>query len=183
MNPSTSTIATGSLKPDSPSSVRARRRSMLDPRSTEKIAALSVQATIEPSSRPSSVVRSSSQEAVRPTIAAVITVPTVASDRLTPSTGRISPQPAASPPSNRISASAMMPIVLGQLHVLDVAAEVDQPEHVGADQHAQAEHQQQAGHAQPPGHQRGGDAEGQQPAGDQDEGAVLHRPSLWTGLG
>ena len=42
MKPSTSTIATGSLKPDSPSSVRARRRSRLDPRSTEKIAALSV---------------------------------------------------------------------------------------------------------------------------------------------
>ena len=42
MNPSTSTIATGSLRPDSPSSVRARRRFRLEPRSTEKIAALSV---------------------------------------------------------------------------------------------------------------------------------------------
>ena len=38
----------------------------LDPRSTEKIAALSVAATIEPSSRPSSVLRSSSQRGGEP---------------------------------------------------------------------------------------------------------------------
>ena len=54
MKPSTSTTATGSLRPDSASRIRARRLSRLEPRSTEKIAALSVAATIEPSRRPSS---------------------------------------------------------------------------------------------------------------------------------
>ncbi len=85
---------------------------MLDPRKTEKIAALSVQATIDPSSIPSSVLRSSSHDAVNPTRAAVTTVPRVASETLTPSTGLISFHPAASPPSKRISASATIPIVL-----------------------------------------------------------------------
>ncbi len=42
MNPITRRNAIGSLKPDSASSVRASRRLMLEPRSTEKIAALSV---------------------------------------------------------------------------------------------------------------------------------------------
>src|SRR5436190_2318752 len=110
IRPSTSTIATGSLRPDSASRTRASRRSMLDPRRTEKTAAPSVAATIEPSSRPSSVLRSSSTAAIRPTIAAVPTVPTTASERLGQRTGRISSQPAASPPSNRIRASAITPI-------------------------------------------------------------------------
>src|SRR5215211_4852018 len=111
IRPSTRTMATGSLRPDSASSMRARRRSMLDPRSTEKTAAPSVAATIEPSNSPWSVLRSSSQPAARPTIAPVATVPRVASERLGHSTGRISSQPAASPPSNRISARAITPIV------------------------------------------------------------------------
>ena len=50
MKPSTSRTATGSLKPASPSSVRASRRRSVDPRSTANTAAPSVAATIEPSS-------------------------------------------------------------------------------------------------------------------------------------
>ena len=84
---------------------------MLEPRSTEKIAALSVAATIEPMSIPSSIERSSSHAAVSPTPTAVRIVPANASERLVDSTGRISPQPALRPPSKRISATAMMPIV------------------------------------------------------------------------
>ena len=42
MNPSTSRTATGSLRPDSPSSVRASRRRSVEPRSSAKIAAPSV---------------------------------------------------------------------------------------------------------------------------------------------
>ena len=61
MKPSTRITATGSFRPDSASSVRARRRFRLEPRSTEKIAALSVPATIEPSRKPSSQLRSEQQ--------------------------------------------------------------------------------------------------------------------------
>ena len=71
MNPSTSSTATGSLKPDSPSSVRASLRRSVEPRSSAKIAAPSVAATIEPSSSPSSVEKSNSQAAARPVITAV----------------------------------------------------------------------------------------------------------------
>ena len=55
MKPITSSTATGSLKPASPSSVRASRRRSVEPRSSAKIAAPSVEAMIEPSSSPSSV--------------------------------------------------------------------------------------------------------------------------------
>ena len=59
MKPMTSSTATGSFMPASPSSVRARRRLSVDPRSSAKIAAPSVADTIEPTSSPSSSVRSS----------------------------------------------------------------------------------------------------------------------------
>ena len=111
MNPITSSTATGSLKPASPSSVRATLRRSVDPRSSAKIAAPSVEATIEPSSSPSSVPRSNSQTAAMPVIAAVAKVPTTARLIAGRSTGRISSKPAISPPSNRISASATIPIV------------------------------------------------------------------------
>jgi hypothetical protein len=112
MNPSTSTTARGSFSPDSASSVRARRRFSPEPRSTEKIAALSVTDTIEPSSSPWSIDRSRSHVAASPVTAAVTSVPTVASEIPGQSTGRTSLQPAAKPPSNRISESATTPIVL-----------------------------------------------------------------------
>ncbi len=110
MNPITSRTATGSLKPASPSSVRARRLRSVEPRSSAKIAAPSVEAMIEPSSRPSSVERSNSQTAAMPVIAAVANVPSTASPIAGRRTGRISAKPAVSPPSNRISASATTPI-------------------------------------------------------------------------
>ena len=111
MKPITSSTATGSLKPASPSSVRASLRRSVEPRSSAKIAAPSVDAMIEPSSSPSSVLRSNSQTAAIPVIAAVANVPTSARPIAGRRTGRISSKPAISPPSNRISASATMPIV------------------------------------------------------------------------
>jgi hypothetical protein len=47
LKPMTSRTATGSLRPASPSSVRATRRRSVEPRSTAKIAAPSVAATVE----------------------------------------------------------------------------------------------------------------------------------------
>ena len=111
MNPSTSSTAIGSLKPASPSSVRSSRLRSPDPRSSEKTAAPSVEATIEPTSRPSSVEKPNSHDAAKPVTTAVISVPGSASPIAGRSTGRISPQPAVSPPSNRIRASAITPIV------------------------------------------------------------------------
>jgi hypothetical protein len=82
----------------------------VEPRSSEKIAAPSVEATIDPSRRPSSVLRSKSQIAAMPVRPAVTNVPTRARLMAGRSTGRISSNPAVSPPSNRITASATMPI-------------------------------------------------------------------------
>ena len=111
MKPSTSRTAIGSLKPDSASSVLASLRSSVELRSSAKIAAPSVDARTAPISSPSSVERSSSHAAARPVTTAVTTVPTTASDTADGSTARISNRPDVSPPSNRISASATIPIV------------------------------------------------------------------------
>ncbi len=73
MKPSTSSTAIGSLKPASPSSVRSSRRRSPEPRSSENTAAPSVEATIDPSSSPSTVVNPNSQDAARPVTTAVIT--------------------------------------------------------------------------------------------------------------
>ena len=73
------------------------------------MAAPSVDATIEPSSRPSSVPKSNSHTAARPETAAVMKVPTRARLIAGRNTGRISPKPALSPPSNRIRPSATTP--------------------------------------------------------------------------
>ncbi len=111
MKPMTSRTATGSFMPASPSSVRASRRLSVEPRSSAKIAAPSVADTIEPTSMLCSSVKSSSRYAARPVMTAVSSVPTSARLSAEPSTGRISGRPAAKPPSKRISASAMIPIV------------------------------------------------------------------------
>ncbi len=111
MNPITSSTAIGSLKPDSPSSVRAIRRRSVEPRSRAKIAAPSVDATMAPRSSPSRVERSNSHAAASPVRAAVISVPTVARLTAGPRTGRISLMPARRPPSKRIRARAMIPMV------------------------------------------------------------------------
>ena len=111
MNPITSRIATGSLKPASPSSVRASLRRSVDSRRSAKIAAPSVDEMMAPSSIPSSVEKSNSHDAAKPQSTHVPSVPTIARPSDGRSTGLISSKPAVSPPSNRISASATMPIV------------------------------------------------------------------------
>ena len=110
MQPMMSRIAIGSLMPDSPSSARASRRRSVVPRRTANTAAASVAATVEPSSMASSAVRSRIRPATTAVTAAVSTVPTVARAIEVHSTGRISLKPLERPPSNRISASAMIPI-------------------------------------------------------------------------
>ena len=111
MKPTTSSTATGSFIPASPSSVRASLRRSVDPRNRAKMAAPSVADTIEPTSSPSSVVRSNNHAATRPAITAVTSVPTSARPIASLRTGRISRNPAVRPPSNRISASATTPMV------------------------------------------------------------------------
>jgi hypothetical protein len=83
----------------------------VEPRRSEKIAAPSVDEMIAPRSSPSSVLRSNSQMAAIAVMPAVTNVPTIARLSAGRSTGRISPNPAVRPPSNRISASATIPIV------------------------------------------------------------------------
>ena len=109
MQPITSRIATGSLRPDSPSSVRARRRRSVEPRSTANTAAASVAATVEPSSSACSGSRSRIAAAATAVSAAVSSVPSVARITAVGSTGRISSKPLERPPSNRIIATATMP--------------------------------------------------------------------------
>ena len=100
MHPITSSTATGSLTPDSPSSVRASRRRSVDPRSTANTAAASVAATVEPSISASSVLSSpNSPIAASAVTPAVISVPSVASATDTRITGRISAHPEDRPPS------------------------------------------------------------------------------------
>ena len=105
MNPSTRNTATGSLKPASPSSVSARRRRSEEPCSSAKTAAPSVEARIEPSSRPSSVERSNSSGGEARDHRGHGGADDGEPERR-PSTGRNSCQPVARPPSNRITASA-----------------------------------------------------------------------------
>ena len=95
------------------------------------------------------MLRSSSQEAVSPTIAAVATVPTVASERLTPGLGGSRPTRPPSP-LEQDQRQGDHADAARQLHVLDVAAEVDQPEHIQADHHPDREHEHEAGHAARP---------------------------------
>ena len=111
MKPSTSSTATGSLSADSASSVRATFLLRVEPRRTENTAALSVAARIDPRSNPSSTEKSNSQAAANPAITAVRMVPTNASPLAARRTGLTSSKPAARPPSNRISASAITPTV------------------------------------------------------------------------
>ena len=68
-------------------------------------------ARIDPTRNASSVVKSNRAFAAAPVSAAVASVPASASEIAGAATGRSSLKPAVRPPSNRISASAMMPIV------------------------------------------------------------------------
>src|SRR3954470_24648680 len=111
MKPTTSSSATGSFIPDSPSSVRATLRLRWEPRSTAKIAALSVAAIAEPTISAGSRPRPKIHFAARPASAEVTMVPSVASETAVPSTGRISRQPAERPPSKMIRTRAIVPSV------------------------------------------------------------------------
>jgi hypothetical protein len=86
--------------------------------------------------------------------------------------------PAVSPPSNRISASATMPIVRAEL----VVVEADPAEAVRADDHAEAEEQDEAGHAHAHRDERREQARREQRRADQDELAVLHAAPTMPGL-
>ena len=108
--PITRNTATGSLNPASPSSVSARRRRREDPCRSANTAAPSVEARIEPRSRPSSAERSKSTAATAPVTIAVTAVPATARPSDGRMTGRNSGHPVASPPSNRIAASARTPM-------------------------------------------------------------------------
>ena len=177
MNPSTSTTATASLSPDSPSSTRARRRSRLDPRSTEKMAAPSVAATIEPSSRPSSRLRSRSHVAGHPHHGGGDEGARGGQRNAGAQHGpdlREARGQAALEEDQRQSDDPDRP---GQLDVLQVPAEIDQAEDVRSEQHPHAEEEHEPRHPEPARDEGGGDAERQQRAGDQDQGAVGHRPA------
>lgn len=104
-------MATGSFSPDSPSSVCASLRVSVEPRSSAKIAAPSVEDTVAPSSSPYVAEKPNRAAAERPTITAVMAVPAVANAVAAPSTGRRCRSPLVRPPSNRISPSEMTPIV------------------------------------------------------------------------
>ncbi len=174
MQPTTSSTATGSLMPDSPSRVRAIRRRRVDPRSTANTAAASVAATVEPSSSASSVSSSANTaRAASPVSAAVSTVPTVASAIDTrdhrPDLRPAARQPALEQDQRQRDDRA----VLRRL----VVAEVDPAESVDADRHPDAEHEHQAGQPQAPGEQRRADARGQQRADRQREVPHVHEPA------
>jgi hypothetical protein len=83
----------------------------VEARSRPKIAAPSVDATIAPTSRPSTVESPNSADAATPAITAVTRVPSTASVIAGPSTGLMVSMPVVRPPSKRISARAMTPIV------------------------------------------------------------------------
>jgi hypothetical protein len=67
--------------------------------------------TIDPSSNPSSSVIPKIQVAASPAIAAVISVPGIASASDAPITGLISRKPTVKPPSKRIRPRAITPMV------------------------------------------------------------------------
>ena len=170
MNPSTSRIATGSLKPASASSVRASRRRRVEVRSSEKMAAPSVAARIDPSSSPSSVDRSKSQIAAN------------AGDRSRADRGEHrehQPGPQHGPDLGEARDQAALeedgrqgddPHPAREL----VVVELDPPGAVRADDHPEAQEEEEAGHAEAPGEQGGGQRGGQQRTCDEDELAVAH---------
>ena len=166
MNPVTSSTAIGSFIPDSPSSARARRRFRLEPRSTAKIAALSVAAIGGADDQPlerGQVEEPGGRDARR-------SAPSAACRRSPSrapvfSTGRISIQPAVSPPSKRIRTQADRAQGPGQLDVV----EVDAADSVAADEHPEAEEEHQTRDPHPVGDQRGGDPRSEQQTADQDQ--------------
>ena len=102
----------GSLNPDSRSSVFfTRSGGFTSPCwSSMKVAAASVGATTAPSSRASRSGMPRSRCMPRPTMAAVISTPGSASESAGMPAARSTPRSVSSPPANRITASATLPI-------------------------------------------------------------------------
>ena len=165
MKPVTSSTATGSFSPDSPSRARASRRRSFDPRSTAKIAAESVAAMAEPTISASSVPRSNSQAAASAPMTAVSIVPTTASE-----SGRLQHRPDLLPAGRQPTLEqdqhqADRPQGPGQLDVV----ELDTAGALAAHEHAEAEEEDQPGHPDAVGDHRRGDPRAEQQAADQDQ--------------
>jgi len=150
MQPITSRIATGSLMPDSPSSVRASRRRVRS--------AARVEVQQQPGrdgghggggERPHGGQRDRGLQHG-------------------PDLGEAARQPALEQDQRECHDARLA----RQLEV----AEVDPVEPVGADQHPEAEHQHEARHAQAARRQRGDEARRQQEAGDQQELPLVQGP-------
>ena len=105
----TARTAGASLNPDSASSMPTTRRGSRTERSTENTAAESVLVTTAPSSMDVIRSRSSSSHAPAPVTRNETTMPTVASADAGPSVPLTELQRVVSPPSARISASAVYP--------------------------------------------------------------------------
>ena len=132
---------------------------------------------MEPSSSPSSVVRSNSQAAASPATIAVAMVPRTASAALGTSTGRISSKPGREPALEQDQRERDDADDAGVLGVV----EVDQAEAVGAQQHPEAEEQDEARDADAAGQQRGAQRRGEQRASREDGLAFVHPGRLWRG--
>ena len=176
MNASTSRTATGSLKPASPSSACASRRFSVEPRSTAKIAAPSVDATIDPTSMPSSVEKSKIHDAANPAITAVRNVPTSARLTAVPEHGADLGEAGAESALEQDQGQRDDADRAGQLVVVLVVAEVDPARPVGPDRHADAEEQDQGGNAQTARDEGGEKSGGQEGADNEKELAVRHGP-------
>ena len=176
MKPITSSRATGSFIPDSPSSERARRFFSVERRSTAKIAAESVAAIAAPTSIPSRVLRPKISFAARPAISAVSAVP-MRRQRSRRAEHRPDLRPARGQPAlEEDQDQGDRPQRPRQLGVV----EVDPADPLRAGQHAEAEEEQQARDPDPVGEEGAGDPGGEQGAGDQNQlGVVLtHRVTL-----
>ena len=165
MQPITSRIAIGSLRPDSPSSVRASRRRSVEPRSTANTAAASVAATVEPSSSAGSGSRSRISAAATAVSAGGRERAERRQDDRRLQHGPDLLEAAGEPALEQDQRHGDDARLAGELEVV----EVDPAEPVGADQHAQAQHQHEAGQAEPPRREGGRETRRQQEAGEQEE--------------
>jgi hypothetical protein len=154
-------MATGSLSPASASSVRASLRLRVEPRSTAKIAALSVVAMIEPSSSPSRSEKSSSQLATSPVRPADLAVPR------------------GEPPLEQDQGQGDDADRSRQL----VIAELDPADAIRADHHPEREKEHQRRQPHAGREKRGADSGGEDGPCDQDQLGVAHGHSLSSGPG
>ncbi len=165
MQPITSRIAIGSLRPDSPSSVRASRRGSVEPRSTANTAAASVAATVEPSSSAGSGSRSRMNAAATAVSAAVSERPERGQDHRRAQHGPDLLEAAGEAALEQDHRHGDDARLARELEVV----EVDPAQPVGADQHPEAEHEHEAGQAETARREGGRETRRQQEAGEQEE--------------